>query len=344
LDIFNENQSQILTHLMTQPVNLVELASRYWESAALNAAVSLGIFEALASGKQTAAALAALLDCAPEHLEALLDSLCGLQILGKYDTAYAIREELIFLLDPKSPDCLLSALRFNADLMGLWLRLPDCVKTGKPVLTGNPHLGEDPERMRRFVEGMHSRAGIMARGVIPCLRVRPGSRILDVGGGPGTFSLKLLERDETLSATVLDLPPVVAAAADIHQGHPALDRLRFLGGDYHCTPFPEAQDLILYSGALHQEAEDGIPELFRRMRGALAPDGLLCVVDLMLAPDRTTPVYSALFQLNMMLMRPRSRTYSTDRLAEILEGAGFDPQPPESVPGTPYTLVRALPA
>ncbi len=328
---------------MTPPVNLIELASRYWESAALNAAVSLGVFEALAEENLSYQALAARLDCAPAHLEALLDSLCGLGVLEKYDSTYAIHKDLLFLLNPASPDCLLPALRFNADLMGLWLRLGDCVKTGAPVLPGNPHLGADPERMKRFVEGMHSRAGIMARGVIPCLKVKSGSRILDVGGGPGTFSLKLLERDGTLTTTVLDLPPVVAAAAAIHRGHPALDRLKFLGGDYHHAEFPGQQDLVLYSGALHQEAEEDVDELFLRMRAALAPGGLLCVVDLMLAPGRTTPVYSALFQLNMMLMRPSSRTYSTDKLAEILLRTGFEPQDPEPVPGTPYTLVRARP-
>lgn len=326
---------------MTPPVNLVDLASRYWESAALNAAVSLGLFEVLAEKALSAREVCERLGSSPQHTEALLDSLCGLQVLQKQQDTYAIPEALRPLLDPASPDCLLSALRFNGDLFGLWLKLPDCVRNGEPALPGNPHLGQDPERMKRFVQGMHSRAGIMARGVIPCLTVPPGSRILDVGGGPGTFSLKLLEQDETLTATVLDLPPVVAAAAEIHAGHPALERLRFLGGDYHSTPFPGDQDFVLYSGALHQEPEAGIHELFRRMRGALAPDGTLCVVDLMLDPDRTTPVYSALFQLNMMLMRPSSRTYSTDRLDTLLRETGFAPQAPESVPGTPYTLVRA---
>jgi ubiquinone/menaquinone biosynthesis C-methylase UbiE len=326
---------------MSNSPNLTELASRYWESAALNAAVSLGVFPVLCESPVPAGTLADRLETSPQHTEALLDSLCGLGVLEKTDSLYSIPPALAPLLDPASPDCLLGALAFNADLFQLWAKLPDCVRTGAPVIPANPHLGGDPERTLRFVQGMHSRAGIMARGLLPAIVPAANSRILDVGGGPGTFSVKLLERDPTLTATVLDLPPVVAAAAEIHAGNPVLDRLAFQGGDYHTADYPSDQDLVLYCGALHQEPEDGLPALFRRMKASLKPGGTLCVVDLMVSDDRTQPVYSALFQLNMMLMRPASRVHSTGGLKTLLTEAGFTPSGPENIPGTPYTLVRA---
>ncbi|MCC5847370.1 MAG: methyltransferase domain-containing protein [Verrucomicrobia bacterium] len=328
---------------MHNPVDLVDLASRYWQSAALNAAVSLGIFDLLATGAASAEDLAEKLDCSVLHLQALLDSLCGLEVLGKAGNQYRIPDDLQPLLDPASPDSLLAALKFNGDLFALWMRLPDCVRTGKPALPDNPHLGKDPERMKRFVEGMHSRAGIMARGVLPYLVFPENTRWLDVGGGPGTFSLKLLEQDESFRATVLDLPPVVAAAADIHAGKAALDRLTFQGGDYHTAEFPSDQDVVLYCGALHQEPEEDIHALFRKMCAALKPGGHLYVIDLMLDPDRTTPVYSALFQINMMLMRPTSRVYTVERLEALLNETGFTDCYTQHIEGTPYTMVRATP-
>lgn len=321
--------------------NLIELASRYWESAALNAAVSLGLFPRLAASPATAEEICRDLHTASPHTEALLDSLCGLGILSKSSAQYRLKTELIPLLDPDSPDCLLGALTLNADLFQLWSKLPDCIRAGSPVLPANPHLGGDPARTRRFVEGMHSRAGIMARGLVPALVPEPHSRILDLGGGPGTFSIKLLERDSTLTATVMDLPPIVQAAAEIHAGHPALDRLTFLQGDYHTAALPPDQDLILYCGALHQEPEDRLPELFEKIKAALKPAGSLCVVDLMLSYDRTQPVYSSLFQLNMMLMRPASRVHSIGTLQSLLRDAGFTSSPPASLTGTPYTLIQA---
>lgn len=328
---------------MPERVDLVEIASLYWRSAALNTAVSLGVFEALADAPAETMALAGKLGVSPPHLEALMDSLCGLGILTKEGGRYSLAPEMAETLDPASPDSLLPALRFNADLFGLWARLPDCVRKGAPVLPDNPHLGNDPDRTRRFVEGMHSRAGIMARGVLSYLRFPKGTRWLDVGGGPGTFSVKLLEQDPSYHATVLDLPPVVAAAAELHADNPVLQRLAFLCGDYHTTPFPGEQDLVLYCGALHQEPEADALALFKRIREALKPGGHLYVIDLMLDETRTQPVYSALFQLNMMLMRPSSRVYSETRLRECLRAAGFDDFYTQHVTGTPYTLVRATP-
>jgi ubiquinone/menaquinone biosynthesis C-methylase UbiE len=208
-------------------------------------------------------------------------------------------------------------------------------------MPGNPHLGTDPARMRRFVEGMHSRAGLMARGLLPCLRPPQGARILDVGGGPGTFALKLAQRDASLRLTVLDLPPVVAAAAEIHAGQAGIDRIAFLGGNYHLTPLPPGQDIVLYCGALHQEPEEAVAPLFARMRAALRPGGQIWVVDLLLDDDRCTPAYSALFQVNMLLMRPTARVHAAGRVLELLADAGFRGAKASPIPDTPYGLVQA---
>jgi ubiquinone/menaquinone biosynthesis C-methylase UbiE len=322
-------------------ISLVDLASRYWQSMALNAAVQLNLFPTLAAQPMSCTQLAETLDCSEEHLTALAHSLVGLGLLTLNEDLFDLAPEHRSLLDPASPDCMLGALQFNADLAGLWLKLPDCVRDGKPVLPGNPHLGEDPARTRRFVEGMHSRAGLMARALLPLLHPAPNAKVLDVGGGPGTFSLKLAERDPSLHITVLDLPPVVAAAAEIHAGKAALSSITFQGGDYHTADYPQQQDWILYSGALHQEPESGIFALFKKIKAALKPGGTLVVVDLMLDEDRTTPAYSALFQINMMLMRPSSRVYTSSRLVEVLTQTGFSEISVREVPETPYRLVEA---
>jgi len=322
--------------------SLVDLASRYWQSLALNAAVKLDLFPAVANGPVSAENLAETLGASPLHLESLLHALTGLGLLSWGDDGIDLAEEHRSLLDPSSPDCMLGALAFNADLAGLWLHLADSVKSGTPAMPGNPHLGQDPGRTRRFVEGMHSRAGIMARGLLPMLHPPAGAKVLDVGGGPGTFSLKLAERDPSLNITVLDLPPVVAAAQEIHAGHPALNQsVHFVGGNYHEADLPGDQDWILYCGALHQEPEEAAMPLFQRLHRALKPGGILAVVDLMLDEDRHTPVDSALFELNMLLMRPTARVHSSSRVEDMLTEIGFRSTTVRDVQGTPYRLVEA---
>ncbi len=321
-------------------IDLVDLASGYWKSFAIGAAVELNIFSELSENEQDTETLSKNISCAPLHLEALLNSLCGMGLLDKKNGNFFLHPAQKAFLDPKSPDSMLGAFAFNQDLAGLWMKLPECIRSGKPVLPDNPHLGADPDRTRRFVEGMHSRAGLMARNLLPCLHPPSGSKVLDVGGGPGTFSLKLAERDPSLLITVLDLPPVVKAAAEIHAGNPALKCITFQGGDYHSCDYPQEQDTVLYCGALHQEPDNGLDALLEKMKAALKPGGQLVVVDLMLDPDRTTPVYSSLFDINMMLMRPSSKVHTSHELMNRLKSCGFKNLTVSDIPHTPYRRVQ----
>lgn len=304
--------------------------------------MELNIFSELADHEQDTDSLAKSLQCAPQHLEALLCSLVGMGLLEKKNNLFFLHPEQRMYLDPSSPDNMLGAFAFNQDLAGLWMQLPDCVHKGQPVIPDNPHLGEDPARTRRFVEGMHSRAGLMARNLLPCLTPESGSKILDVGGGPGTFSIKLAERDPSLEITVLDLPPVVTAAAEIHSGKSALRSITFQGGDYHQCAYPGDQDYILYCGALHQETDTDLNALLKKMKTALKPGGKLVVVDLMLDENRCTPVYSALFELNMLLMRPRAKVHSSKELEQRMQKLGFKNLECTDIPQTPYRMVQGL--
>lgn len=326
---------------MPSGTSLYELASAYWSSCTLQAALDLGLFLALAESPGTAEGLADTCGCDAETLTALLDACVGLGLLFKEQETYGIRGEHLPFLDPASPDSLLAAFAFNRDLQGLWNRLPQCVQTGKPVLPASPHLGADPERTRRFVEGMHSRAALMARGLLLVVNPEPRSRILDLAGGPGTFSLRLAERDPTLAITVFDLPPVVQAAQEIHRHHPRSSCLSFEGGDYHTDELTETYDLILYCGALHQELPDQVSVLLRKCAEALAPGGRLMIVDLLLDADRTTPVYSALFDLNMRLMKPTSHVHTVREVTKELDKQEFRVLRSGDVPETPYRFIEA---
>ncbi len=324
------------------PPDVVELATSYWQSSVLNAALELNLFPALAAQPMDAATLAHELDCSAFHMEALCDTLRALGVLcGEADAELSIHPELKAFLDPSSPESLLQALEFNRDLVGLWSQLGRSVKEGVPVIPDLPHLGNDPARTERFVRGMHSRAGIMARALIPSLIPESGSRILDIGSGPGTFSFKLLERDPSLQVTLHDLPPVLDISKKIHAEHPSLSHVSFLPGDYHSTEFPEGMDAALFCGALHQEPEAGLPAIFAKMFNSIVPGGRVWLVDQMLQEDRATPASSSLFHINMMLMRPRCRVHRITDLSRLLQEAGFSEISDRAIPQSPYHLIEA---
>ena len=103
------------------------------------------------------------------------------------------------------------------DLYPAWGRLADLVRTGRPPMTPETILGDDKEKTRAFVHAMHERAhGIGS--VLPYLPDLAGRRrLIDIGGGPGTYSVALVKRTAGLSATVLDVPGVLEVDPRAHR-------------------------------------------------------------------------------------------------------------------------------
>jgi ubiquinone/menaquinone biosynthesis C-methylase UbiE len=320
---------------------LITLATGYWSSAALSAAVELGVFECLATGAKSAEDTARSISGSREHTAGLLDTLAGLEILQKDHGRYSIHPDLLEVLDPASPRCLLDALRFNMDLYPVWGRLAEGVREGRPVIPPESHLGGDPGRTRRFVRGMHSRARLFAPAVLPAVRLEPGDRLLDVACGPGTFSTLLAEGDPRLHVTLYDLPPILDAARALQAGSTAADRLVYHPGDYHEDPLPEEFDNVFYCGALHQESPDQAATLLEKIYRALRTGGGFILVDFLLETDRTRPAFAALFSLNMMLTRPTGRVYSGNQAVDLVKKAGFNMPELVALTPTPYRMIRA---
>src|SRR5258707_2684501 len=71
------------------PTPVLDLLIAFRRSKSMFAAVSLGVFDALAAGPKSLADLASQLPANPDALERLLDACVGLQLLQKLDGHYA---------------------------------------------------------------------------------------------------------------------------------------------------------------------------------------------------------------------------------------------------------------
>jgi len=320
---------------------LTDLATAYWDAAALGAAVELGVFEALGGKGATAEEVARATGANPEHLARLLDALVALRVLVRRSSRYRPDPGVAPLLSRSSPTCLLDALRFNTHMYPIWGRLAECVRSGGPAAAPEEHLGGNPELTRRFVLTMHSRALAMAPAVLPALHVMGHRRLLDLASGPGTFSRLLAERITGLEVTLFDLPPVLEIARELTAGSPAADRVRFHPGDYRKDPLPGGFDAVLFCGALHQEDPSTAAPLLRAIHDALTPRGTLTIVDMMLAADRGGPKFSALFSLNMMLTSRNGRVFDEIELSDLARKAGFPELSVERLENSPYWILRA---
>jgi len=265
----------------------------------------------------------------------LLDALAGLDCLEKNCGKYAIAATARKFLSPRGEACALGALRYNIDLYPIWGNLADTVRCGRPAVPPHAHLGDDPQRTRRFVMGMNSRALGLAPSLLPALEIADNTTLLDVACGAGTFSRLLAEKFPSLRVTQFDLPPVLAIAQDLAQNNP---RIHFIPGDYRKDDLPVGFETILYCGALHQETPESARALFNKIHAA---GKRAIIVDLMTDATSTHPVFARLFSINMMLTNHGGRVFTLNETEALLRDAGFANISARLLPDIPYGVVSA---
>lgn len=307
-----------------RPDRIIGMASAFYDSCMLFSASDLGIFARLAqTGPADARTLADALQLDPRATRLLLDGCVALELLHKEGDLYANSAESALFLVPGAPGDLSGAIRYNRDVFPAWGRLQALVQSGRPVEQPECHLGQDPERTRTFVLAMHHRALALGRAVLGELDLSGAARLLDVGGGPGTYSVLLAQAYPELRCTVLDLPEVVAVARELIGQQGCADRVATLAGDYHSCDFPAGNDALHFFGMLHQESPQSIRSLLRKAYAALNPGGLVQVMDMMTDASHTRPKFSALFAVNMALTTENGWVFADAELLQWMQEAGF---------------------
>ncbi len=325
---------------------IVALASAFYGSAVLFAALEIGVFGAIAEvgGAIDLMGLANELNVPPRGLRLLLDACVAEGLLGKQEETYFNTEAGRLALVPGSPADLSKAVRYNQDVYPAWGRLAQLVRTGEPVEPPQLHLGDDPERTRRFALAMRGRAQAIGRGVVPMLDLDGCTRLLDLAGGPGTFAEMIVKANPGLTCVTVDVPAVSAVARECVAEAGLADRIECRAGDYHTDEYePEAYDAVTIFGALHQESPEHICDILARAHRALKPGGRIFILDLMTDRTRTAPAFSALFAVNMALTTANGWVFSEDDLKRWLVETGFDPGEAHPVPPPmPHWILSAV--
>jgi ubiquinone/menaquinone biosynthesis C-methylase UbiE len=326
------------------PRRIMQLSTAFYGSALLFTAADAGVFAHLAqAGGADAAAIAAACGMAPRAARLILDGCAAIGLLEKKGEQYRNAPDAAAFLVPGGPGDLSGAIRYARDVYPAWGKLPEFAAGGRPVERPELHLGEDADRTRAFVLAMHARATAIGRAVVPRLDLAGRRTVLDVGGGPGTYSVLIARQYPSVErCTVLDLEEVVRIADALIADSGVADRVQTQAGDYHTAPFPAGQDAVLFFGMLHQEPPESIEALLGRAFDALNPGGAVYVMDMMTDATRTAPPFSALFALNMALTAEHGWVFSDSEIVAWLEHAGFTaPAVAPLPPPMPHWLASA---
>jgi ubiquinone/menaquinone biosynthesis C-methylase UbiE len=329
---------------LPNPGHLMRLALAHRSSMVLFAASELDVFTAIGAGHASVATLATTCQAQPGPLRLLLESCVAEGLLTVNDGQYANTPATQAFLVRGQPAYSAHGLKYAEDLYPVWGGLAGMVRTGRPSIDPESILGDDKEKTRAFILAMHERARGMS-AVLPHGADFTGRRrLLDVGGGPGTYSIALVQKTPGLTSTVLDLPGVLEITREIVETHGCTGRISLQPGNYLTAPFGSGFDAVLLSGMMHREKEAGCRMLLRKSFDAMEPGGLVVVSDVFFDSDaKTTPPFALSFAINMMLTSHDGSAHATTEMVRWLADAGFTnvdvrPLPPPN----PHTLVVGI--
>ena len=294
----------------------------YQPPLVLMTANQLGIFEKLAGAPVTAKQVADALSLSVKGTERLLNALVGMEVLVKEDNRFHLPEEWQKYLTEKGDHCMKQWIQLIYDILPVWTQLPEFVRSGNLIKSIMDMLGADPENMRAFIDAMHDK-GLKATEMIAReIPVGDANHMLDLGGGPGTYSLEWAKLHSHLKATVFDIPPVLEVAKDYIKRYGLENRVDTLAGDFNKDDLGSGYDLVLVANVLHMYDADLGQSLVNKAVTALEPGGRIILHGFCTNQEGTGPLPDAMFNLNIGLLTEDGSAHAVDEMTRWLEKAG----------------------
>ena len=294
----------------------------YWESKALLTAVKLDIFGALTGGEGTAAGVSQRLQTDLKATGILMNALVSIGLLRKAGEYYSNAPEAQEFLVKESPKYAGHLLLLQEAEWDNWGKLESVVRTGRSPV--KDHLFRtDPRLAENVLMVLHRVALLHAPTLARQIDLSGARSLLDLGGGPGTYAMAFCQAYPGLTAAIFDLSETLHTTERLVKEAGLEGRIRFISGDFNRDDVGGPYDAVLMSDILHYQGAEANAALVRKVHGALAPSGRLVIKDRFLDENGTSPAWTAMFAVHILLNTEKGRCYTIAEAVQWLKDAGF---------------------
>jgi len=308
---------------------LFDLCAGFVYSQVLQACVQLRLFDILADGPMTTAALSMRLGLPPERTQRLLLAATSLKLLAR-------RQGGRFGLGPLGAamvgNAAVSAMVLHHRELYADLNDPVALLRGQAGATGlsrywaysgNADAAKlDDGQVAAYTALMAASQPLVADEVLAAYRIGRHRSLLDVGGGDGSFLQAAAARAPDLRLMLFDLPPVAEQARARLAAAGLAGRSATTGGDFLTDPLPPGADIVSLIRVIHDHDDPAALDILRAAHHALPSGGTLLLAEPMAGTSGAEPIGDAYFGFYLMAMgHGRARTQA--ELFALLHDAGF---------------------
>jgi len=307
---------------------LFDLCAGFVYSQVLQACVQLRLFDILAEGPQTAAALAPRLALPLAGTERLLLAAVSLRLVsrrsgrfglgplgaamvGNAAIAQMVLHHRMLYADLGDPVAL---LRGNAGgtALGQYWRYSGAER---PASLSAEHIAD-------YTALMAASQPLVAGEVLAAYPLHRHRCLLDVGGGDGSFLESALASTPGLHGILFDLPAVADQAQSRFARADLTGRATVIGADFGRDALPGGADIVSLVRVIHDHDDPAALAILQAVRRALPPGGVLLLAEPMSGTAGAEPIGDAYFGFYLLAMG-HGRTRTPAELGAMLIQAGF---------------------
>ena len=302
------------------PEPIMRLASGFMAAKHVFAANELGLFEALGDSPTTIEGLAARTGLTTRAARISADAMVALGLLERDGELYRNSPPAQAFLSAQSPADLRPFLRFWDKLSyPAWEGFADALAKGP-----SQEIFElDEEQQEIASAGMEAILTGPANALAATADLSTHRRLLDVGGGTGSWSIAATRQHTHLQATVLELPGVADVARKRITEAGMADRIDVVSGDAMTGELPAGYDVFLLANLVHYWSPEQNRVLLQRVRHVAQPGAHILVADFWTNPSHTQPVIAALMAGEFAVHLRNGDVYSVDEARSWLDETGW---------------------
>jgi SAM-dependent methyltransferase len=306
---------------MSERNEVMGMIHGFWYSKALFVGTRLRVFDLIEKGAGSADAIAGRLSASVEGVKRLLGALAALGLVEKAGDAYRNSPAAARWLLEGREDSLVPWVEGADGLYPAWETLEEAIVSGRsPRAAGADQPREDATS---FIRSMHSYASRDAVVVAGAVDLSGARELLELGSGPGTYSIYFLKRWAGLRATLVDTKLSLEEGRKLAEAHGVVERVRFLPGMAEDVKLKREYDVALMSHFLHMMSAEKCAGVVKRAAGVMREGGKLIVHELLLEDDGSGPAWTMCWALNALILFPGARPYAPKDVTGWMREAGF---------------------
>ncbi len=322
------------------PVRIFSMMSAYQQTAALKAAIELGLFTAVAEGQRTPAELAAKCGATERGMRILADYLTVHGLLEKENQGYRLTPDSQVFLNQDSPAYMGGMIGFLGapEIRRQFDALTEAVRRGGVAADESGATADEYGGWVDFAQSMEAMMGPAAQQIAALDNHGPLA-VLDVAASHGMFGFSIARANPAAHITALDWANVLEVTKANAARWGLADRVSTIAGDAFTVDLAGPYDVILLTNLLHHFDHAANVRLLKRLRAVLKPGGRVVTLEFVPNADRISPPMPATFPLVMLASTPGGDAYTFAELESMFAEASFASSRQIPVDGTPQTLI-----